>query len=148
MRDLLRAYLSKTGYQVATAENGQEGLKLAKKLSPHAITLDVEMPGMDGWSVLTQLKADPDLEKIPVVILSITEDKRTGYSLGAADYLSKPINRMQLLQVLHKYRFREDFSVLVVDDVSTSGATLNACAQALAAAGAVRVYGLTLARAE
>jgi signal transduction histidine kinase/CheY-like chemotaxis protein len=116
MRDLLRSYLSKTGYQVATAASGEEGLALAKKLRPHAITLDVRMPDMDGWTVLAKLKADPELADVPVVILSIEEDKETGYSLGAADYLSKPVNRGQLVQVLHKHHFREDFNVMVIDD--------------------------------
>jgi CheY-like chemotaxis protein len=116
MRDLLRSYLSKTGYQVATAVSGAEGLALARKLRPHAITLDIHMPEMDGWSVLAKLKADAELCDIPVVILSIEEDKETGYSLGAADYLSKPINRGQLMQVLHKHHFRQDFNVMVIDD--------------------------------
>ena len=116
MRDLLRNYLSKTGYQVATASTGEEGLALARKLRPHAITLDVMMPETDGWDVLSRLKHDPELAEIPVIMLSIMEDRETGYSLGAADYLSKPVNRKHLLQILEKYQLRDNLEVLVVDD--------------------------------
>ncbi len=116
-RTLLKTYLSKIGYQVAVASNGEEGLKLARKLRPNAITLDVMMPGMDGWEVLTQLKQDTDLAHIPVIMLTLVEDKEIGYSLGAAEYLTKPISRDQLTAVLRKYRAeRPPFTVMVVED--------------------------------
>ncbi len=116
-RTLLKTYLSKIGYQVAVASNGQEGLKLARKLRPNAITLDVMMPGMDGWEVLNRLKQDPDLAHIPVIMLTLVEDKDIGYSLGAAEYLTKPISRDQLTAVLRKYRAeRPPFSVMVAED--------------------------------
>ena len=117
VREFLEVYLSKIGYQVVGAENGIDGLKLAKKLRPDAITLDVMMPGMDGWEVLSKLKADPDLAHIPVIMLSMMENQDIGYSLGAAEYLNKPVSRSQLVNVLRKYRTdRVPGIVMVVED--------------------------------
>jgi len=117
VRDLLCGYLRKLGYQVAVASGGQEGLSLAKKLQPFAITLDVMMPDMDGWSVLSQLKADPELAEIPVIMLSIVEEKNRGYSLGAAEYLTKPISREQIAKILHKYNSHGNQArVMIVED--------------------------------
>jgi CheY-like chemotaxis protein len=116
-RDLLKSYLGKIGYQVAVAEDGQEGLMLARKLRPNAITLDVMMPNMDGWEVLTQLKADVDLAHIPVIMLTIMEDKDLGYSLGASEYLIKPVSRDQLATVLRKYRVEKSpCTVMIIED--------------------------------
>ncbi|MBF8261950.1 MAG: PAS domain S-box [candidate division NC10 bacterium] len=92
MRDLTQRFLGKEGFHVVIAASGEEGLRLAKALKPAVIALDVMMPGMDGWAVLTALKADPDLADIPVIMLTIVDDKGRGYALGAADYLTKPIN--------------------------------------------------------
>jgi len=124
VRDLLKNYVSKQGYKVITAEGGDEGLRLARKLRPAMITLDVMMPGMDGWMVLSALKTDPLLADIPVVMVSIVEDKNTGYSLGASDYLIKPVNQEQLRHVLNKYRRKEGPERLVMvveDDAITRG---------------------------
>jgi CheY-like chemotaxis protein/anti-sigma regulatory factor (Ser/Thr protein kinase) len=114
VRDLMQRFLSKEGFRVVTAPGGEEGLRRARELRPDAITLDVMMPGMDGWAVLSALKADPDVADIPVVMLTIVDDKNLGYALGAADYLTKPIDRERLVAVLRKYR--RDLPVLVVDD--------------------------------
>jgi PAS domain S-box-containing protein len=103
-RDLMQRFLSKEGFQVITAADGDTGLHIAQQLHPLAITLDVMMPGMDGWSVLTTLKADPDLADIPVIMLTIVSDKNMGYALGASDYLLKPIRRERLVTILEKYR--------------------------------------------
>ncbi|HAI69766.1 MAG TPA: hybrid sensor histidine kinase/response regulator [Gammaproteobacteria bacterium] len=121
VRELLDIYLSKVGYQVVGAASGAEGLELAKKIQPDAITLDVMMPGMDGWEVLSELKADPKLAHIPVIMLTMTEDKEIGYSLGAAEYLTKPITRSQLIKVLRKYRTNKASCVVMVveDDTVT-----------------------------
>ena len=118
VRDVLKNYISKLGYRVATATGGDEGLRLARKLKPSAITLDVMMPGMDGWMVLSALKTDPLLADIPVIMASIIEDKALGYSLGAADYLIKPISPEQLRVVLGRYRNDDDarYLVMVVED--------------------------------
>jgi PAS domain S-box-containing protein len=116
--ELLQNYINKLGFQVIIAKNGKEGLRLAKLRKPHAITLDVMMPGMDGWMVLSELKNDPELAKIPVIMLSLIEDKSIGYSLGAAEYLTKPINRDELNRVLRKYLTDEVNlqKILVVED--------------------------------
>ena len=116
-RDLLSRSLSGQGYVAVCASGGEEGLKLARQLHPDLIVLDVLMPGMDGWTVLTALKSDPDLADIPVVILSIFEDKDMGFTLGASDYLTKPLDRDRLLAIVGKHMGdpkRE--SVLVIED--------------------------------
>jgi len=114
IRDLMQRFLVKEGFRVVVASSGEEGLRLARELRPDAITLDVMMPGMDGWAVLTALKVDPIVADIPVVMLTIVDDKNLGYALGAADYLTKPIDRDRLLTVLHAHR--RDRPVLIVDD--------------------------------
>jgi signal transduction histidine kinase/CheY-like chemotaxis protein len=117
VRELLQRTLTKEGIRVACAAGGEEGLRMAKELHPIAITLDVMMPGMDGWAVLTALKADAELDDIPVIMLTIVDEKNLGYALGAADYLIKPVDRERLVAILTKYR-GEDPSrlVLVVED--------------------------------
>ena len=117
IRDLMQRYLGKEGFRVVAAAGGEEGLRLARELRPDAITLDVMMPGLDGWAVLTALKADPVVADIPVIMLTIVDDKNLGYALGAADYLTKPIERDRLLTVLRAHR--RDHPVLVVDDDAT-----------------------------
>jgi signal transduction histidine kinase/DNA-binding response OmpR family regulator/CHASE3 domain sensor protein len=117
VRDLMRRFLAREGFDVVTAADGEEGLELARQLRPALITLDVLMPGMDGWSVLQALKAEPALAPIPVVMLTIMDEQRRGYALGAADYLCKPIERDRLRSLLA--RFRHDGArrqVLIVDD--------------------------------
>jgi len=114
VRDLMQRFLAKEGFRVVTASGGDEGLRLARELRPDVITLDVMMPGMDGWAVLSALKADPAIADIPVVMLTIIDDKNLGYALGASDYLTKPIDRERLVTVLRQYR--RDRPVLVVDD--------------------------------
>jgi CheY-like chemotaxis protein len=117
VRELMQRYLSKEGFRVLTAANGDDGLRLAREQRPDAITLDVIMPGMDGWSVLSRLMADRELADIPVLMLTMVDDKRMGYALGASEYLTKPIDRERLIAVLTKYR--RDQPVLVVDDDSS-----------------------------
>jgi GAF domain-containing protein/CheY-like chemotaxis protein len=114
VRDLMARFLGKEGFGVATAVGGEEGLRLARELQPDVITLDVLMPGMDGWSVLAALKSDTALADIPVVMLTMLDDRNLGYALGAADYLTKPIDRERLVAVLGRHR--QDLPVLVVDD--------------------------------
>ena len=115
VRDLMKRFLSREGYRVVTATEGKEGLRLAKELHPDAITLDVLMPAMDGWAVLTALKADPQLDDIPVIMLTIMDDKNIGFTLGASDYFTKPIDRDRLIAVLKKYK-RHPSQMLVVED--------------------------------
>jgi PAS domain S-box-containing protein len=117
VRDLMRRALEKEGFRVRQAASGVEGLRLARALRPDAITLDVMMPGMDGWAVLASLKSDPELAETPVVMVTIVDDKNLGYALGAADYLTKPIDRRRLAAVLARFRRDTPGGVaLVVDD--------------------------------
>lgn len=116
--DILTRNLTREGYAVRTATNGEEGVALARTLQPRLITLDVMMPSMDGWSVLTALKADPTTFGIPVVMISIVEERQLGFALGAAEYLTKPIDRNRLMDILAKYAGSEvRQTALVVDDL-------------------------------
>ncbi len=115
--EMMSRFLTKEGFDVQAAKDGEMGLKMAKDLHPQAITLDVMMPGMDGWAVLTQLKADPELTDIPVIMMSIVDDKNLGFALGASDYMTKPIDRERLTAILDKYRCASmSCNVLLVED--------------------------------
>jgi signal transduction histidine kinase/CheY-like chemotaxis protein len=102
-RDLIQRFLNKEGFIVRTAAKGETGLRLARQLRPLAITLDVMMPGMDGWSVLAALKADRDLRDIPVIMLSMVDDPERGLALGAAEFATKLVDHTHLSQILKKY---------------------------------------------
>ena len=114
--DLVTRVLSKDGWRVETTSSGEEGVRLAKSLRPTAITLDVMMPGMDGWAVLSRLQADPETADIPVIMLTITDNREMGYALGVSDYLTKPVVRERLVSVLRRYRIGPHRPVLVVED--------------------------------
>jgi signal transduction histidine kinase/CheY-like chemotaxis protein len=114
---LLERELGERGYRVVHAAGGREGLRLARDVRPDAITLDIIMPELDGWSVLRELKSDPQLREIPVVLVTILGDREMGYALGAADYLTKPIDVAALVRVLDRFRAAAGRAeVLVVDD--------------------------------
>jgi signal transduction histidine kinase/DNA-binding response OmpR family regulator len=120
-RELLARTLAKEGWAVQTASNGEEGLRRARELRPAVITLDVMMPAMDGWAVLSALKSDPGLQDIPVIMLTMVDQKNLGFALGAADYLTKPIDQQRLLQIMARYRSRQRAGVALVaedDDVA------------------------------
>jgi PAS domain S-box-containing protein len=104
VRDLMTRYLSREGFHVETAASGDEGLRLARQLRPDAITLDVLLPNINGWQLLSVLKADPELADVPIVVMSIIDDKNTGFRLGATDYLTKPIDYKRLTRLLNHYR--------------------------------------------
>jgi len=116
VRDLLRRFLAREGFQVITAAGGKEGLSVARQNKVDVITLDVMMPGMDGWAVLQSLKADPQLAEIPVIMITIVDAERMGYALGVSEYLTKPINWQKLSGVLDKYRSNQSAPILVVED--------------------------------
>ena len=100
-----------------TASGGEQGLLLARTLLPAAITLDVMMPDMDGWSVLSALKSDAELRDIPVIMLTMVDDPVRGFTLGASDYATKPVNRRKLSRILQKYIcLHPPCPVLVIDD--------------------------------
>jgi len=120
-REIIERFLVKDGFSVVTAGSGEQGLRLAQEYQPVAITLDVMMPGMDGWSVLRVLKADPALRNIPVIMLTMIDDQTRGYSLGAVDYLTKPVDRELLHRTLSRYHCTDEVCpvLLVEDDVET-----------------------------
>jgi adenylate cyclase len=116
-RELIADHLKAEGFSVATAAGGAEGLKLAKELRPTAITLDVIMPDLDGWSVLAALRQDPELAEIPVIMITIVDERRRGIALGAAGYLTKPIDRERLRREIGRFRApARPTRVLVVED--------------------------------
>jgi signal transduction histidine kinase/DNA-binding response OmpR family regulator len=116
-RDLLGRHLAAEGVAVVTAASGEEGLRLARDLHPAVVTLDVLMPGLDGWAVLAALKGDAATADLPVIMLTMLDDRDLGYSLGAADYLVKPINRERLLAAVRKHaRHASGRRALVVED--------------------------------
>ncbi len=117
VREVLTRFLLKEGYYVETANSGKEGLQRAHELHPDVITLDVMMPGMDGWAVLAKLKADPALANIPVIMLSMVGDKNMGFALGASEYMTKPVDKERLLAILQKYHCEKAIcKVLIVED--------------------------------
>ncbi|MGB3268060.1 MAG: response regulator [Microcoleus sp.] len=123
-RDLIQRALARQGLHIEVAGSGEQALRLAEQLRPDAITLDVMMPGMDGWAVLSALKADPELAEIPVILLSFVGNKSLGFALGASDYLTKPVDGKRLVALLNKYRRDQDgvaanslpCQILVVED--------------------------------
>ena len=112
---LLRETLSEAGYRVVGACSGSEGIRLARELRPLAITLDIIMPNKDGWQVLYELKSDPATAAIPVIMMTIVDQKDLGYRLGAADYLLKPFERDQVLGALGRLAPSRGH-LLVIDD--------------------------------
>jgi PAS domain S-box-containing protein len=126
-RDLISRLLAARGFATLQASSGPEALRLAHRIRPFAVTLDVMMPGMDGWAVLSQIKADPELASIPVIMVTIVEDRNLAVSLGAHDYLTKPINRELLVSILQQHRCkRPPCPVLVVEDDADSRRLLTA----------------------
>ena len=116
-RDLISDYLRQAGFAVITAAGGREGLKRAKHHHPIAITLDVIMPDIDGWTVLAALRGDPQLADIPVVMATIIDERRQGMALGAVGYLTKPIDRDKLVKIIRRYGAPSGPTrVLVVED--------------------------------
>jgi len=116
-RELISDHLKAGGFSVATAAGGFEGLKLAKELRPTAITLDVMMPDLDGWSVLAALRQDSELAEIPVIMVTILDEHRRGVALGAAGYLTKPIDRERLHRLVGRFRApARATKVLLVED--------------------------------
>jgi len=114
--EVMARYLEREGFVVRTATGGREGLQLAHELHPAAITLDINMPDLDGWTVLAALKGDPQLADIPVVLVTIEDNRSRGYSLGATEYMTKPIDRERLISLLQNISSPIARKVLLVDD--------------------------------
>jgi PAS domain S-box-containing protein len=116
-RALVRRAIEKEGFGVVEAASGPDALRLAREVEPVCITLDVLMPGMDGWTVLGSLKEDPALASIPVIMISVLDERHLGLALGASEYLTKPVERQRLRDVLDRLvGDPESRRVLIVDD--------------------------------
>ena len=120
-QDMMKRFLEKQGYRVIQAKSGEMGLKLATEHMPDLITLDVMMPEMDGWEVLNTLQSNDRSKKIPVIMLSMANEPDIGYSLGATDYLTKPVDWNELSNILSKHQIESDSqTVLIVEDDETT----------------------------
>ena len=118
---LLRTYLEAEGYRVEVAADGEAGLAAARELRPDAIILDVLLPGIDGWEVLRRLKADSEVADLPVIVVTVVDERNVAMSLGAVDYFLKPVDPDALLARLGRYTFttkvrRRRVGVLAIDD--------------------------------
>jgi PAS domain S-box-containing protein len=129
VRVFMQHFLERQGYHVVTAGNGVEALARARDIHPAAITLDVMMPDIDGWTVLAALKGDPELADIPVVLVTIVDEKQRGYTLGATDYLVKPVDRARLAALLRSLCGRDAGRVLVVEDDDASRALIRSAVE-------------------
>jgi signal transduction histidine kinase/CheY-like chemotaxis protein len=118
-RDLLTTNLRREGYRAVQARGGDEALELAVKLRPDAITLDVLMPKTDGWAVLAALKANPELCDIPVIMVTVAPDRGVGLSLGAAEVMTKPVDRAELIALLRHLLASDGPILLIEDDLAT-----------------------------
>ena len=118
--ELLTHYLTEAGYSVAHATDGEQAVQMVNELHPYAVTLDIMLPRKDGWQVLAEMKARPETADVPVVIVSMTEDRQLGFSLGAVDFMVKPVDKNRLIEVIARAGGRspkdEMPTVLVVDD--------------------------------
>jgi CheY-like chemotaxis protein len=120
-RQILQSYLSEAGYEIETAANGIEALEKAKQWKPDVITLDILLPVKDGWQVLRELKQHPLCKNIPVIIISMLDERNVGFGLGAVDYFVKPVQKDALLESLRKVtgtrlKLRQSAKILVIDD--------------------------------
>ncbi len=119
VHDVMKRFLNKHGFAVKMAFNGLDGIRMAREIMPDAITLDVVMPGIDGWNVLGILKADPKTSSIPIIMITIDGSKEAGYALGVNDFLTKPINRNRLLKSLNQHRRTDTLAnshILIIED--------------------------------
>jgi len=116
--DLLRVYLEAGGARVVSAGDGEEGLDTIRRLSPAGVVLDILLPGIDGWDVLAQLKADPGTAAIPVIVVSMLDERGRGFALGATEYLVKPVGKEQLLAALYRAAAmpEQKHMVVAIDD--------------------------------
>jgi CheY-like chemotaxis protein/anti-sigma regulatory factor (Ser/Thr protein kinase) len=116
VRAVTEHFLAREAFSVVTAAGGVEGLRLARELRPAAITLDVMMPDLDGWSVLSVLKGDPALADIPVILVTIVDERGRGFALGATEFLVKPVDHQRLIALLRRVCGASGRRLLLVDD--------------------------------
>jgi DNA-binding response OmpR family regulator len=122
---LIQMYLQEAGYRTELARDGAEGIEKAKTLKPNLITLDMIMPIKDGWQVLKELKRHPICKEVPIIIISITDEKKLGFSMGAIHYFVKPVNKEELLNAIQKiplrtFKQKKHPKVLIIDDDRTA----------------------------
>jgi len=122
---LIQMYLQDAGYRTEIAKDGAEGIEKAKRMKPNIITLDMIMPVKDGWQVMKELKRHPLCKNIPIIIISITDEKKLGFSMGAIDYFVKPVNKDELIRALRKvplkvHAQKQHPKVLIIDDDRTA----------------------------
>ncbi len=120
VRDLMSRFLTKLGFHVVAASSGEEGLRLAKKVNPLVVTLDVIIPDRDGWAVLNMFKADPELAEIPVIMVTVVDNEAMGIELGASNYLIKPVDRDRLAVLIEKHRVARASGVMEGEAVTVS----------------------------
>ncbi|MEP6837147.1 MAG: response regulator, partial [Bradyrhizobium sp.] len=117
VHDALSATLGREGYFLLHARDGAESLEIMRRTPPDVVTLDVQMPEIDGWSVLGIMKSEPALEHIPVIMLTIVDDRSLGFSLGASEFMTKPVDRVKLTALLRKLApAKKNATILIVDD--------------------------------
>ncbi len=127
IRDLIERFLEKAGFIVDTAENGLEGLRKARETKPDVITLDVMMPEMDGWAVLAQLKSDPDLAPIPVMMLTMLDEREKAMQSGATEFMTKPLDWDHFIGAILRMKGAPvaSHTILVVEDDLTNRGALS-----------------------
>ncbi len=117
VHDVLSATLGREGYFLLHARDGAEALEIMRRTPPDVVTLDVQMPKIDGWSVLGIMKSEPALEHIPVIMLTIVDDRSLGFSLGASEFMTKPVDRVKLTALLRRLApAKKNATILIVDD--------------------------------
>jgi signal transduction histidine kinase/CheY-like chemotaxis protein len=142
VHDLLAATLTKEGYRIIHAHSGTEALQFAREMQPDAITLDVMMPQVDGWTVLSALKSDPAVARIPVIMLTMIDNRSLGFALGASEYMTKPIDRARLASLLARFAGqRSNRLVLIVDDDADVRSILRASVESAGLAAAEAANG-------
>jgi PAS domain S-box-containing protein len=132
-RTLLTHMIEEAGCHVISADSGEMGLHMARKLRPHLVTTDLLMPGMDGWQVVRAIKTDPDLSATPVVVISVIAGEKRGRIFGAVEILQKPVEREELLASLKRAFLPPKPRVLVVDDEADARRLVSACLEEHAA---------------
>jgi DNA-binding response OmpR family regulator len=119
-QELLRVHLEGAGYGVLATASGRQALAWLTRMRPDAVILDIMLPDLDGWEILQRLKADPATRSVPVMVVSIVDDRELGLALGAIDYLVKPVSRELLLEAIGRLTFTtkvrtRTVTVLVID---------------------------------